>query len=443
MEKNLINSKKLYKCKIKKIKKIEGLHKVYDLEVADNHNYFADGILVSNCQTYPDSAWVKFQSTQAQEGSIDRYFGTVDGRLYSPFHLINHRLIKFKGKRFFIPRMMEPWFDQQKKKDYIQGFGSEKSNEYLQQVLAEEGEPIWSLWSQSDILKNVNMLEAKPGVLANTMITLKISQADIDAGIEERVGKSKEPEVIKVALESVIAEYLSILQPPSKSLESILGIDVGWSAPTVILPLFFQNNKWNLRYKILLTDKMIPDYQAAIVDYVASLYNAVVGIDCSDGEGKALATSLTNPTRKEFAGKNYEERVVWIEFQKNMITGYKPDGEEITEKIKDKTTKILQSWFTEKMFDIYHDEDFLMEFDQERQRKTVSGNIIMTPDNVHIPEALRVFAFVWLEKHGKINTNIEEDTEEDYDILLPEEGGLDFGLFGRPGEKPTEGASFL
>ena len=28
---------------------------------------------------------------------------------------------------------------------------------------------------------------------------------------------------------------------------------------------------------------------------------------------------------------------------------------------------------------------------------------------------------------------------EDYGMLLPERGNLDFGLFGRPGEKPAEG----
>ena len=400
------------------------------------HNRFID-----ETQTYPEASWVKFQSTQAPEGSVDRYYGVQDGRVNSPFYLILNKLSKFKGKRFFIPRMMEPWFDQKKKEDYIQSFGSEESNDYRQQVLAQPGEPSWSLWSQRDILKNIDMTEIRTGVLANALTTIRISQADLLQGLQEKIGDSNDPKLIQATLYQIFEELLFNLPSlPSQNLEVIFGIDAGWTSPTVILPFFFYNNKWNLRCKILLTDKMIPDYQASIIDYIATKYNALIGIDFSDGEGKALATSLANPAREEFAGKNYQERVIWIEFQRNMLTGYKPDGSEVTEKIKDKTTKLLQSWFSEGLFNIYYDEDFFLDFNKETLKKTATGTLIHTPQDVHIPEAMRVFAFVWLEKHGKIDIPQEQEEEfEDYGMLLPERGNLDFGLFGRPGEKPAEG----
>jgi hypothetical protein len=411
------------------------MHKVYDLEVADNHNYFANGILVSNCQTYPDASWVKFQSTQAPEGSVDRYYGTKDGRRNSPFFLINNTLSKFKGKRFAIPRMLEPWFDQEKKKDYIQAFGTEQSNEYQQQVLALEGEPAWSLWSQRDILKNIDTTEAK-NILVNNMFTIKVAQADLENGLKEKAGDSTDPAVLKLAFNQLLEEFLIGLPDlPSTDSEVILGIDAGWSEPTVILPFFFHNNKWNLRCKIMLTEKMIPDYQALFIDFIATKYNAMVSIDFSDGEGKALATSLSNPTREEFANKKYAERLVLVEFQKKMITGYKIDETPIEQEIKERTTKELQTWFSEAKFNIYFDEDFLGDFDREVQKKTATGYRIFTPKDVHIPEATRVFMYAWLEKYGKVDVPTEEmDEIEDYPMLGPERGSLDFDLFGRAGE---------
>lgn len=443
----LVKKNQKEKClwinEIKTIKKIQGNFKVYDIEVEDNHNFFANNFLVSNCQSYPEASWIKFQSTQAPEGSVDRYYGTRDGRMNTPFHLINHKLSKFKGKRFFISRLMEPFFDQKKKEDYIQAFGSEQSNEYQQQVMALEGEPSWSLWSQGDILKNIDITETKLGILANNMMTIRISKVDIELGLTEKIGDSKDPKLIQVALKQVFDEVLINLPDlPSSNLEVILGIDAGWTSPTVILPFFFHNNKWNLHCKILLTDKMIPDHQALVIDYVATKYNSLVGIDTSDGEGKALATALANPAREEFAGKNYQERVIWIEFQRTMMTGKKPDGTEMLEKIKDKTTKLLQNWFSESLFNIYHDEDFLVDFDKEVLKRTSAGTFIHTPQDVHIPEAMRVFIYAWFDKHGKIELPSQEEEMEEFtelELALPEKGNLNFGLFGRPSESQGEG----
>jgi hypothetical protein len=185
----------------------------------------------------------------------------------------------------------------------------------------------------------------------------------------------------------------------------------------------------------MLTEKMIPDYQALFIDFIATKYNAMVSIDFSDGEGKALATSLSNPTREEFANKKYAERLVLVEFQKKMITGYKIDETPIEQEIKERTTKELQTWFSEAKFNIYFDEDFLGDFDREVQKKTATGYRIFTPKDVHIPEATRVFMYAWLEKYGKVDVPTEEmDEIEDYPMLGPERGSLDFDLFGRAGE---------
>ena len=87
----------IYSIKFKNGHEIKGISIGEDpaaVMIQGSHPHFR---YMDEGQTYPEASWVKFQSTQAPEGSVDRYFGTVDGRLYTPFYLILHKLSKFKG----------------------------------------------------------------------------------------------------------------------------------------------------------------------------------------------------------------------------------------------------------------------------------------------------------------------------------------------------------
>jgi hypothetical protein len=45
------------KVKLKSVSKVESSDKKYDISVHTNNNYFADGILVHNCNIYSDGSW--------------------------------------------------------------------------------------------------------------------------------------------------------------------------------------------------------------------------------------------------------------------------------------------------------------------------------------------------------------------------------------------------
>lgn len=261
------------------------------------------------------------------------------------------------------------------------------SNYIVHNCLALWGEPVWGVWDEQAINDCIDKKESSkyPGLLVNKMNVVEVT------------AKSYQDSTPAFAL----AQMLPL---PEKGLDVILGIDAGYTSPTMVLPFFWYENKWQLRSRIVLKDKIIPDDQADLIDYIADFYDAgIICIDCSSGEGRAPATSLANPNNPKYKDKKYDERVLMLEFQQNMIMQYKADGEEIKEKVKAGTTTVLRQMFARHQFLIYNDEDLLGEFNREAKRKTVTGETILTPDNVHIPEAFRCFAYGYHEKYGGIS----------------------------------------
>jgi hypothetical protein len=353
---------------------------------------------IDETQMFPREAWVKFQSTRDPKGSNDKYFGCCDGRITTPYYELE-KSRKFKNKRFHVPRLYEPYFNQEDKFNLIQTLGSENSNEYLQQVLALHGEPEWAVWPEESIRACIDKTEVKvgTGILSHHIDFITISAKDYkDSG---------NPML-----------FLQSLKIPKGVTETILAIDAGYSEPTVVLPFMRINHKWHLYTIIELIDRMIPDDQTEIIDYIANFYNAmIIPIDCTSADGRAVASSLQNPKREEYKNKNYDKRVIWVEFNKYFEVGKRinektQEEEPIKEKVKDKTTTVLRQMFANQDFFMYYSEELLVQFNAESQRRTSAGRIeIKTPDWVHIPEAFRCFAAAYYEKYMNVKPEIEED----------------------------------
>ncbi len=439
------NKNGLLDKKIVKIIEEKKPFKVYDISVEDNKNYFlTSGTLVSNCYRYGEEmqnflrgAWIQFQSARDPKFVRDRFYGTVDGRIDTPYHDCDEKISKFKNKRFHLSRRLEPWFNQETKNNLIETFKGEDSNEFKQQCDGEWGEPVWGVWPEKDIIKCLNKKEdpQQPGVFVNQITTIILTPKDYANMSPDQV-------------------LWSLPKLPSQDLEVIMGIDGGYTEPTVILPFFYYKNKWNLRCKILLRDKMIADDQAELIDYICDFYNAmIISFDCTSAEGRSIAQALTNPKRQEYVSKKYPERVVHVNFNSTEVIGYTDknrnfregeedkvfEAEEIKEKVKNLTTIELYKMFSNHMFDIYYDEDLLGEFNSEVQKKSPSGNyLILTPRNVHIPESFRCFVMGWWKKYGKVDR--PERKSNNYSFVLPEYG--DSGVYilgkGKAKQKPVD-----
>lgn len=371
---------------------------------------------IDEMQMYPKDAWVKFQSTRDPKGSFDKYYGCCDGRIGTPYFELE-KAKKFRNKRFHVPRLYEPYFNQEDKFNLIQTFGSINSNDYLQQVLAQHGEPEWAVWPEEAIRSCIDKTEVKSGtgILENRMFFIDISAKDYSG--------SSNPSL-----------FLHELKKPKGITDVILAIDAGYSEPTVILPFMRINHKWHLYNIIELIDRMIPDDQTEIIDYISDFFNAmIIPIDCTSADGRAVASSLQNPKREEYRDKHYDKRVVWVEFNKYFEVGKKMNEstnkeEVMKERVKDKTTTLLRQMFSNQDFFMYYSEDMLLQFNAESQRRTQTGKTeIKTPDWVHIPEAFRCFAAAYYEKYMVVRDLVEE---EDYgEMAHAEDVDLGFDIF--------------
>lgn len=399
----------IYSIRFKNKHEICGISTGDDPQAVAVQGHHPNHRFLEESQFYTSDAWSKYQSTQAPEGSIDRYYGISSGVLDSPFYEITHRLKKFKNKKFRVHRALEPKWTQELKRDKLATLKGPKSNEWLQQIEAQEGEPSFGVWSEADLKKCIDYSEMPdmPGVYANEMRVITVLAKDY------------------VDLDPAQALYNLPLLP--EECEVILGIDAGYSQPTIILPFFYHHGKWNLRVKILLIDRMISDDQTELVDYVASFYKAYLGIDTSSAEGRDIATALCNPKNEEYKNKQYDKRVFFIDFREAIVVGYKRvnDGtnvmlQEVVDHIKSLTTSILRNKFYASEFDIYHDEELIPEFISETQKKVGERNEIRTPADVHSTDGFRCFAGAWWKLKVVIEKPaLDEEVEDEYMMEFP------------------------
>jgi hypothetical protein len=382
---------------------------------------------IEEASAFRRDAWIKFQAARDPQMVIDRISGTTDGFIDSPFFDCDTKISKFEGKRFHVSRRMEPWFDRGIMKECVETYGGEDTNDFIQQVDAMHGEPVWGLWNEKDIMQNIDKTQHPQyhGMPLNKLQTINISAEDY---------KGKVPEQVLWELPPL----------PESDLEVILGIDAGYVSPTVVLPFFWYKGKWNLRCRINLIDKMIPDNQAEIIDSIADRYSAIIiAFDTTSADGRSVAQALANPKRREFVNKNYQERIAWVNFNSVEIVGYKDVTsfsrgkersvyKEIHQKIKYFATDELHKKFANMFFNIYHDEDLLAEFNAEHQKQSPTGNmLIVTPSNVHLPEAFRCFAYGWWKKYGQKIDMPKRRQAEDYGFALPGYGDSGISVFGR------------
>lgn len=414
----------VYSVKFKNKHEIIGLSTGDDVQAVNLQGVHPANRFIEEGQFFPNEAWQKYQNTQAPAGSIDRYYGVSHGMLDSPFYEMTHRLKKFKNKVFRVHRAMEPNWTQELKREKLNTLRGPDSNEWLQQIEAQDGEPSFGVWNEADIRKNIDFTESKeiPGMIEHQLRVLTVLAKDY-VGLDPNQALFNLPTL------------------PADVEEVILGIDAGYSQPTIILPFYLRQKKWHLNCKILLLDRMISDDQTELVDYVATFYKAFLGIDCTSADGRDIATKLCNPKNEQFALKQYDKRVFFIDFREAIVTGYKRvrDGnvetlEEVKDHMKTLTTRILRDKFYYQEFFLWHDEEMIPEFISETQ-KTDSGRVLInTPTDVHIPEAFRAFAGAWWKKHVIIEKPpLDADTEyiDEYGYQYPkyQEGPVD--LFGR------------
>jgi len=149
-----------------------------------------------------------------------------------------------------------------------------------------------------------------------------------------------------VSLKGDLSQYTSKLSLipslPSDSIGSLIGIDLGYTEPTAIV-VFNQttSGEFRIHCRIKLSKVSYP-IQEKIIDYLDSKFRPMlIGID-EGSSGKATVHHMQSDN--EYINKNYDKRVVPVNFSASIAVGLDTEGNEVSEKVKPYSVSLLQEY---------------------------------------------------------------------------------------------------
>lgn len=374
---------------------------------------------VDEAQTFPTKAAAVLSSTVDPEGCEEYWAGVVDGRRDTAFFRIIERSPRYTKKIYKFSRRLDPNFCQDDLQKAIEDFaGGERSDKFGQEVDAEHGNPTAGVWNIDDLIACI--VENKPGdVNPRIMREIVITPRDFIIGDDPT----------------------SIFRTLNRSdAEVIIGIDVGDVEPTMVLPFIKEDNKWTLKNKIEIRDRVDTVTQVELLYYIYKQFPGCVGIGIDITNSPAIADVLSSKDT------GLKEKIVRVRFNANVPTGfehisdefqvlkyYKEEGKRVklgdnvplTQKTKNFSTERVRQHLNRGELLFYHQLNLVEEFTSETAAVNASGVVIATPRDVHMPEAIRCAAMAIWEKQGGARGIYREE----YERILPE--AVSTGFFGR------------
>lgn len=272
---------------------------VYDLEVEGVHNYIADNFVVHNCLTTWDddfTLWVSGVPNGLREKNV--LFECDNDIKFS-----THRVSRLNNKRYT---------EEQNGSDLRQ-YGGEQGDDYVHLVLGEHGSPAFSVFD-----RKLMRIEDYP-------VTLSL--------------------INNLSLEAVQGKFHEILNAPELTVEHDLvcaGIDAGFSNdPTIITILYRHKDVWREFARYELRRIKYPT-QAKIINWLDNIYRFnMIAMDAGHS-GLALGQWLQDDD--EYIHKNFASRLIMVDFQGSVVTGYDEEGKDIKDRIRKFTIQTLQKW---------------------------------------------------------------------------------------------------
>jgi len=376
-------------------------HMLYGISVGDDaearmvQGKHVGLLVIEEAHQYPMRGWIKLQGAKDAKGCRTLMAGVPDGRIDTPFRYADSKYDTFIGRRFHLSRRTDPYFNEPFRKSMAEVFGGENSDRFLQEMEAEWGSPSWSAWD----------LEAIQRCMSRELLKIHITASAkmfTDHGLTA----------------SVILDALP--GPVRKGGAVIIAADIGYSQPSEAAAFQDFDGIWHMIARVSLVDRMEHDDQALIIGEFARRYGAaLIGLDATEGEGRAIATELERlPEFKGLVRKvSFVEKYLtgWTE---NKETGLMEEDEEFVKPLS--TRKLRELWARQELI-IPVDDGFLADFNKEVEYRSPSTgkSLVKTPEDVHVTDMCRVFAMVLFIEHPP-------EPEERDEFNLPEFGEPDY-----------------
>jgi hypothetical protein len=229
---------------------------------------------------------------------------------------------------------------------FVLQYGGEDTDDFMHYVLGVHGKPIFSLFDR-------NLLKIEP---------YPVIKLDID-GIK-----------LSDNLDEIITKLSAFPKVTNREYGVLMGIDLGYTEPTAIIIAYIDSNdriKFHGRIKL---SKVSYPLQEKIIDLLDTKFSPMlIGID-EGNAGKSVRQHLLQD--KDYIHKNYDKRIIQIDFSSSLVIGIGSDGEEIKSKTKPFTVSVLQDYSnSHKLIYSTTDLDMISELERMTYSKSVNGDI--------------------------------------------------------------------
>lgn len=248
--------------------------------------------------------------------------------------------------RFNISQHQNPRYSEADEIRNQKQFGGTDSEEYIHLVLGRHGTPVYAMFDRT------KMLIESYDVFVSKVYGLKLKS---------------EPRLL--------ADLLRIMPNPPKRVQKLaIGVDLGYTEPSVFTALYLQDNVWKFLFRITMYQVPYPKQQQFIAELDMKYNPDFIGIDAG-GPGKVVIQNLINAG--EYLKQQFGSRLVPIDFNTSISVGFDHNGEEMKERAKIYAMQKLQE-MTNNHGILYSsvDEEVITELERTVYTRTASGNIV-------------------------------------------------------------------
>jgi hypothetical protein len=248
-----------------------------------------------------------------------------------------------------------PRFSEKDRLFAVEQYGGEDSDDYTHYVLGKHGKAVFALFDRANFSISDDPVYklVLSGMLLAENLGEYMTKIDIFPGL------------------------------PSKDSQAIMCIDLGYTEPSAII-ILYQDRLGRLHFhgRIQL-DKVSYPIQERIINMLDSKFNpAIIGIDRgAGGQGISVVQHMLEDV--EYMHKDFQKRLVPVDFSTSIVVGITSEGEEIKSKTKPFATSILQDYANNhKLVFSNKDPEFISELERMTYSKTPTGEIVyktMTP----------------------------------------------------------------
>jgi len=314
---------------------------LYDITVENNKNFFVGGILTKNSGYFPFGTWLELQAiiNDFQSGFKLYVSGVPTGvRERNVCYIADKEMPSFSRHR--VSAYENPRFTAETERRAIERYGGKNTPEFAHFVLGKHGSPLHAIFD-----RHLMKIESYP-----------VYKLDID-GLKE--GKDFSSYLPKI----------NVLPALPRNNGVFFGIDLGYTEPTAIYVFFIdKKGKFRIHAKIRLTKVPYP-VQKLFIDRLDTIYSpSFLAIDAGHA-GMSVTQDLMQD--KQYSPKQFNERIIPIEFNSSITVGVGDDGKEIKTRTKPLSVSILQEKSNSHQI-IYSSTD--MEIIGELERMTYTKN---------------------------------------------------------------------